>query len=88
MHIEQSRISQSPLSPTAVFGTGNAVAPKVVDKKNVPLFAFNSPTLILIIAKMRKLDRQTAMAKKDFTQHCLNRKWVQQAAIICYQSNR
>ena len=88
IHIEQSKISQSLLSPNAVFVTGNAVAPKVVDKKTMPFFAFGSPTLILIIVKMRKLDRQTAKAKKDFTQHRLNRKWVQQAAIICYQSNR
>ena len=76
IHIEQSKISPSPLFPNAVFVTGNALAPKVVDKKNVTFFAFSSTTLILIIVEMRKLDRQTAVAKKDFTQHRLNRKWV------------
>ena len=88
IHIEQSKISQLPLFPNAVFVTGNALAPKVVDRKNVPFLAFSSPTPILVIVKMRKLDRQAAAAKRDFTQHRLNRKWVHQAAIICYQRNR
>ena len=59
IHIEQSKISQPLLFPNALYMTGNTLAPK-----SVPVFAFSSPTLILIIVKMRKLDRQMAVAKK------------------------
>jgi len=80
IHIEQSKISQSLLFPNAFFVTGKMLAPK-----KVPLFAFSSPTLFLIIVKMRKVDRQMAVAKKGLHSTSLVPKVGTPAAIACYQ---